>query len=366
MGYIARVLGVLIVFLSTFMFVNIDNVKAGESIERGPGYGYAQCTYRWDVFTDSTHSSTGSEAEDYYRLVVKVWGSKSDGKNWLNWNHLLDHLGVSSIDGSVVNEGHWTSNQYAGISANSGISSNDAGTTIFDAFYSESDNAAYGETLGKFSCPGYVCQKNEHGLIKWKFPSKTQLSQGSCGSRDFDKVTLNTSDGTTSSNNMERVNGDINITPLSEIESIKNYVDSTGADDGSLDSFKDKINNWGSNASYDSDMANPGDPCQTIVSNPWLVQMLNWLFWFIAIAGLVIFLVMSIMDFIKAVTGSDDANLKKAFKHLAIRAIVVVILFLLPALLNLIINFLNDNLGEEGTYKIGSDGNLYCDVISSE
>ncbi len=127
-----------------------------------------------------------------------------------------------------------------------------------------------------------------------------------------------------------------------------------------------QIEEWGNNYSYSNVEGEPGDPCKTVINNPWLVQLLSWLFWFIAIAGLAIFLIMSIMDFIKAVTGSDDVNLKNAFKHLLIRAIVVVILFLLPALLGTIINFLNDNFGEEGTYEIGSDGNLYCDIASSE
>ena len=357
MGYIARVLGVLIVFLSTFMFVNIDNVKAG-TIQGGPGYGYAQCSYRHSINrggTDTTYSSV-------VKLVVKVWGSKSDGKNWLNWNNALSSADVQDSIAYSDNNNMFNTdvpNEYTGFG--DGDTPNDNGTNVISAIYSENYNTAMGQDMGEFSCPPYACLKDDNNgySYKWELPSKKQIRENKCrdGYIPMSKNTYNPEE--TQMSNTETTDGQIYYEKVED----ETWA---GAYDDDLESYKDQIKAWGDRSSYDNQYNDVGDPCKTISNNPWLIQLLSWLFWFIAIAGLVIFLVMSIMDFIKAVTGSDDANLKKAFKNLAIRAVVVVILFLLPALLNLIINFLNENLGKEGTYQIGSDGNLYCDVISSD
>lgn len=354
MGYIARVLGILIVFFSTFMFVNIDDVKAG-TIQGGPGYGYAQCSYR---ATDDYTASGPSNALSTIKLVVKVWGSNSDGKNWLNWTNVF-YKGDFSTSGNVATQviDNPVQNQYDGYSDNA--TPNDEGTTVIGAIYSENYNTAMGQYMGDYSCPAYACYKKEGNNYKWQFPSRKQQSNNECPSGYEKKIDPSTIEGETKTSNTEKTDGTIDVSKISEEEWAGIY-------DDDLESYKDQIKAWGDRSSYDNQYNDVGDPCKTISNNPWLIQLLSWLFWFIAIAGLVIFLVMSIMDFIKAVTGSDDANLKKAFKNLAIRAVVVVILFLLPALLNLIINFLNENLGKEGTYQIGSDGNLYCDVISSD
>ena len=360
MGYIARVLGVLIVFLSTFMFVNIDNVKAG-TIQGGPGYGYAQCSYRATMVTGSAGTSSGgAESWETLKLVVKVWGSKSDGKNWLNWTNVFyrgDNVNtnIQGRDQSVTDIE--VQNEHTGLS--DGATATNDSISVIDALYSENYNTAMGEYSGNYSCPAYACYKKEGNNYKWQFPSRKQQSNNECPSGYEKKIGPSTIEGETKTSNTEKTDGTIDVSKISEEEWAGIY-------DDDLESYKDQIKAWGDRSSYDNQYNDVGDPCKTISNNPWLIQLLSWLFWFIAIAGLVIFLVMSIMDFIKAVTGSDDANLKKAFKNLAIRAVVVVILFLLPALLNLIINFLNENLGKEGTYQIGSDGNLYCDVISSD
>ena len=268
------------------------------------------------------------------------------------WNYCLFF-----IDSNIFN--YDVPSTYTGFGDNT--APNDDGTNVISALYSENYNTAMGQNVGEFSCPSFACIQNVDNRgysYNWQLPSKKQLREGTCPN-GYKKATTNTyNPEETQTSNTATTDGQIYY------EKIKDE-DWTGAYTGDVEApTTDEITAWGNQNSYDSSSA-PGDPCRTITSNPWLVELLNMLFWFIAIAGLVIFLIMSIMDFIKAITGSEDANLKKAFKNLLIRAIVVVILFLLPALLSMIINFLNNNLGEEGTYQIGEDGNLYCDVISS-
>ena len=89
-------------------------------------------------------------------------------------------------------------------------------------------------------------------------------------------------------------------------------------------------------------------------------DLLNRIFWYISIAGIVLLIVMTAISFIKAITGSDDEKLRDAFKHLLIRAIAVVVLLLLPVILTAIIDIINNNSG--GEVIIGADGNPTCSV----
>jgi len=52
---------------------------------------------------------------------------------------------------------------------------------------------------------------------------------------------------------------------------------------------------------------------------------------------------LSIYDFIKAVTAKDDKDLKQAFQRLIKRCIYAIILFFLPMLLNLLLDFIGTN-----------------------
>lgn len=73
----------------------------------------------------------------------------------------------------------------------------------------------------------------------------------------------------------------------------------------------------------------------------------------IAAVGVVMVVIYSITDFTKAVAASDDDGLAKSGKHLKNRIISVIALLLLPALINFLLGFINDNLHYE---KIKNNG----------
>lgn len=73
-------------------------------------------------------------------------------------------------------------------------------------------------------------------------------------------------------------------------------------------------------------LGNPQNP----ESTAWLLQEL---FSIVKYLGPFLLLILSSIDFIKAIILSDDETMKKAQKRLLIRAVLVVVLFLVPDLI---------------------------------
>ena len=80
--------------------------------------------------------------------------------------------------------------------------------------------------------------------------------------------------------------------------------------------------------------------CGNLLGNG-MSETLNTIFFFIEIVVVIIVVIMSMIDFAKAVTAGDADALKKAWKHTVIRAICVVVMFLLPAIINFILKTFN-------------------------
>ena len=89
-----------------------------------------------------------------------------------------------------------------------------------------------------------------------------------------------------------------------------------------------------------------------------LKSFLNRFFWVISIAGILLLVIMTMIEFIKVLTGSDDSGLIKGFKHTLIRILAVIILLLLPTILTALINLIN----KYSTYKVGEDGSVTCGI----
>lgn len=138
-----------------------------------------------------------------------------------------------------------------------------------------------------------------------------------------------------------------------------NHVAETAEDQGfSSNVDTNKIVEWAGEQQYTVDSI--GDPCSII--NKDLKNLLNMIFWIISIVGIILVVVMTALGFVKAMVGSDDEKFRDAFRHLLTRIIVVIILLLLPMILSFIITLINDNV--DGEVRIGSDGNLFCDIVS--
>lgn len=123
------------------------------------------------------------------------------------------------------------------------------------------------------------------------------------------------------------------------------------------------IVNWGNLISgtgyYNIDDVGKG--CSTVAP---IATYLSQIFWLICVVAIVFLVVMTAIDFIKAIVGSEEDKLLKAFKNFKTRIIVVIILILLPTIVSFAINIYNQNAdNSNGVVEIGEDGKPFCNAI---
>ena len=93
------------------------------------------------------------------------------------------------------------------------------------------------------------------------------------------------------------------------------------------------------------------------------MDFLKNFFFLIQVFGVILLVVMSMIEFIKALTASDDEGLKGAIKNTFRRIIVVIILLLLPMLIIWVIGMINDNAyatDNQGKRIIGDNNQPLC------
>lgn len=100
-----------------------------------------------------------------------------------------------------------------------------------------------------------------------------------------------------------------------------------------LDDLKEDLNSYNQSTTCNGILGKPGDE----ESVAWLLQqILNY----IKILGPILVVILSSMDFAKAIIASDDESMKKAEKKLMIRLVLAVALFLVPTLVSVMLNVL--------------------------
>lgn len=105
-------------------------------------------------------------------------------------------------------------------------------------------------------------------------------------------------------------------------------------------SDNEDIQRWAElqNVSKKIDLSNV-NACNIISDD--LADILSEIFSYICIVGIILVVVMTILDLIKAITGNAVENLSKAFKNFIVRIIVVILLLVLPFVVTLVINLTN-------------------------
>lgn len=93
------------------------------------------------------------------------------------------------------------------------------------------------------------------------------------------------------------------------------------------------------------------------------VEYISKIILVICVIGVILVVILGATDFIKAIASSDDDALKQAFKRIKNRIISVIVLLLLPALINMLLSFINGNLHFE---VIRSDGSTSGEEVSIE
>ncbi len=128
------------------------------------------------------------------------------------------------------------------------------------------------------------------------------------------------------------------------------------------------ILNWGENnkeGKYSGYTSNDiGSPCSVITGE--IKELITTVLWFIDIAAIILLIVMTIINFIQALTGMDDEKLRNTFKYFRTRIIVVVVLLLLPTIVGGVIDFINK--AADGTVVVGEvkengePGEPFCSI----
>lgn len=76
-----------------------------------------------------------------------------------------------------------------------------------------------------------------------------------------------------------------------------------------------------------------------------VMDIINQIWYLILIAGPLIFIVMSLIDIFKTISGSEEKAFKSLLPRIIKRLIGVVILILLPILINFVLGLINTNFG---------------------
>ena len=318
--------------LFCFIFLGINDVKA-EEIETSDGY--AKCIYT-GVISEQNPPSPEEAYRTSVSVAIRVYRD-SDGVVRSYANLMASDTYLASWNG--------VPNLY-----------NRQILNYEDLFYHASDKLfpTFGE--GGWKCPKYiwvdinpenpaagshVYLNNSNGgsslALNSNFSETASVAGTFNSDEDYEAFIESTDIGIPE--------GEISVTPGGEHGGTGTKVD------------PGTITEWAQNNGYDN-IDSLGDPCSIINGN--LKDILNFVFWLISIGGIILIVVMTALDFIKAIVGSDDAKLKDAFSHLITRIIVVIILLLLPMLLNFIITLVNNS--STGQVQVGPDGDIFCDV----
>lgn len=123
-------------------------------------------------------------------------------------------------------------------------------------------------------------------------------------------------------------------------KNINNYISTSDISYGEIDSAC----NRNPKCQKDSSILGNVD-CECSVA--WLInEILNYL----KILGPFLVLILSSIDFLKAIITSDDESLTKAQKSLVTRLILAAALFVLPELISVILNIFGITSGEVGIF----------------
>lgn len=140
----------------------------------------------------------------------------------------------------------------------------------------------------------------------------------------------------------------VGVRELSEEDASKRVKDALLTDD----EIKEYIKKWANKTSgFDQNIEGSNSGCRTLLT-PAFIEILSSSLLFISVSGVILLVVLTLFDFTKAVASNEDDALLKNFKRFKIRIIAIIILFLLPIIVNTIINYVNDYVYFDENNKI--------------
>lgn len=325
-----KLISVLLLSLCIGFFINISDVRA---IGTPDGNGYADCEYSYTV----AYGAYDSSKRQYVTVITAFRNTEGNYDAYIN---------TMACGNPTNSQSTWQENKCSV-------------KNVQELFYNSDTVKSKFTEDGKWVCPTIFLKNPVSGNdisdsveLKYERTQRSDMEMKRVENRSQDSGTPPNHSGEYDGQQTSDVHDDITDQRLGDKANVS------------------EIKKWGESASYDNskELGDVGSPCSIIENNNLLMSILRFVFWAISIAGILILIIMTVIDFVKAITASDEMGLKKAFQHLVKRAIVAVVLLLLPILVSFVINIINSNAPEtvNGTVQIGDSGELYCDVVDSE
>lgn len=329
-----KLISVLLLSFCIGFFINISDVRA---IGTPDGNGYADCEYK------VAHQVGSNQGREY---VIRINVFRNTEGNY-------DGYAITACGNTTIGSSTW--------------SEKNCSIANYDEMFSRSDLESWFRPDGKWICPP-IWLKNPlvaggNDILDDITLSYTDKSGIGSRYNKIDNITNYSSESGAPSDHTGEYEGQ----QTGDYHDTQSDEQAAGKNKGAT---REEIERWGGLASYNTlgELGDVNSSCSVVRNNSLLTSILRFVFWAISIGGILVLIIMTVLDFVKAVTASDDAGLKKAFQHLVKRAIAAVVLLLLPMIVSFIINIINGNAPEtlNGTVQIGEDGELYCDVVESD
>lgn len=327
----------LILFIGT-LFFNIEDVKA-----IGDGSGYAECHYEWG---EQKSQDTASQQNYWYRKYEIAITFYKENNTYYSWAKIACTKDGDK-QGTTVQENVCSIDNYN------------------DIFHNADKYKKYFITESNWKCPNelYInkdnmnpkmsvyydkstCDEKNGGIVFWKKCSRT--------------VPINYSDGyiIKPSGNPDPESVKLDAT---QEHSGTSYSNGNGSDNSSnstdpSEMNPDELNQWAEDMKNKKDETEYENPCD-VISKETKTEIQKWIV-VIAVAGVIILIVITLLDFAKALVSSDENRMGKILKNFRIRIICVALLMLLPVIVTGIINLVNS---ASGNGVIGTNDPL-CDI----
>lgn len=325
-----------IISISVF-YAGMNNAKAMGTPD---GNGYALCSY---TCHETCRGESCGYANTMHTYVIAVEVFRNTGGNYDGYAFVNVGSG-DPWDGTVVASG----GKYSFKDSNYTSIFNDS-SKLKEKFYSNNS----------WSCPNIYSSYAPENSFEIQFEQEYYLGvavydmcTGEDKSSQTGTYTLKNSDAS------RKKNGETGGYDVGDIDKIREATQTCNAvKTGDTTTYYDQDGNEIDKDKFESACINYASADCSIFS-PEIVTFLNNLFWIISIAGIILLVIMTMVEFIKALTGSDDSGLIKGFKHTLVRIVAVIILLLLPTIITFILTLVN----RYSDYKIGDDGNVTCGV----
>lgn len=333
---IIKTLFISFVLVFSMAFTNMIDVRAG--YEDDIDSEYAICTYEWKDLISAATETTYSEVNVVYKFGYKIY--QNDKHNYV----VETKLGCS--ESGTTNEKNCSIHNRSNL----------------DEWIIEYYEKEKIPSENEWKClPKIFIDYDGAGPFEDHFKVNIGTKSGQCWMCLASKPLTKEAFKDDSSHGVLDVNDKSGGSNMFIDTTTGKIISSEGidTDDNNDDIDAGWILNWANNDKPEDSTLETTN-CDLIPDS--ITNFLKNLFFIIQIIGIILLVVLSMVEFVKALTGENEDGIKQALKNTFKRIILVVILLILPSLIIWILNIVNDNsyVTKNGKHVIGADGNPIC------